>query len=621
VTEPPPPGGAETAAAPKVVTLCLTAAGAALADRLPFPHHRGDLAERVRALWPRVDGLVLVCATGIAVRVIGPLLADKHVDPAVVCVDDQGRWAIALAGGHRGANDLAVHVAGLVGAEPVVTTATDGADVPALDTLVGFRAEGDVAGVTSAWLDGHPPGMTVDRDALPQWPLPSALAELSSEPASASAVQTQLPQADPPAESGGLVQVTDRVVDPVRGEVLLRPASLVVGVGSSSGADPAGIADLVARALLDAGLSPAAVGVVASVDLKRTEPGIVALAERFGVALRTFPASTLSAMEVPNPSPVVDAAVGTPSVAEAAALAAAGPGASLVVPKLASADATAAVARRRRPEGHLAVVGLGPGDPGWCTPAAAAAVRAAELVVGYGPYVEQAAELLRSSQEVVRSPIGAEAERCRLALDAAARGRQVALVCSGDPGVFALASLVCELAPDHGHPEVTIVPGVTAASGGAALLGAPLGHDHAAVSLSDLLTPWTVIEQRLTAVAEGDLAVALYNPRSGRRTWQLGRALEILAAHRPAGCPVAVLSDVGRPGQRVLRTTLGGFGEEAVQATDMVSLVIVGSSTTRWIGDRMVTPRGYPSKASAGAATAARGPDGRLDAATARTGS
>jgi cobalt-precorrin 5A hydrolase/precorrin-3B C17-methyltransferase len=390
-----------------------------------------------------------------------------------------------------------------------------------------------------------------------------------------------------------VVRVTDRAVDSAAGEVVLRPGSLVVGVGSSSGADPAGIAELVASALAAAGLSPAAVGLVASVDLKRDEAGIVALAGDLGVALRTFPAESLAAVEVPTPSPIVEAAVGTPSVAEAAALLAAGPGADLVIAKQRSFEATVAVARRARPEGHLAVVGLGPGDPAWRTPAAAAAVRGAEVVIGYGLYVDLADDLLGSHHEVVRSPIGAETDRCRMALERASAGQRVALVCSGDPGVFAMASLVCELAPAHGDPPTAVVPGVTAAYGAAAVLGAPLGHDHAMVSLSDLLTPWELIERRVAAVAEADLAVAFYNPRSQRRTWQLGRAVELLAAHRPADCPVAVVSDVGRAGrQRIVRTTLASFDPAVV---DMLSLVIVGSSTTRWQAGTMVTPRGYPT--------------------------
>ena len=266
-----------------------------------------------------------------------------------------------------------------------------------------------------------------------------------------------------------------------------------------------------------------------------------------------------------------------------------------------------AVARRVRPDGHLAVVGLGPGDAALRTPAAAAAFRHADVVIGYEPYVELAGDLLGPRQEVLRSPIGAEAERCNEALRRAAAGQRVALVCSGDPGVYAMASLVCELAAAHGDPPVTVVPGVTAALAGAAVLGAPLGHDHAAISLSDLLTPWPVIEQRLRAVAEGDFTVSLYNPRSKRRIRQLDDALAILAAHRPPGTPAAILTDVGRPTQRLIRTTLAELDREQV---DMLSLVVVGSSTTRWIGPRMVTPRGYLGPAGPDAVETTDSPSG-----------
>jgi cobalt-precorrin 5A hydrolase/precorrin-3B C17-methyltransferase len=288
----------------------------------------------------------------------------------------------------------------------------------------------------------------------------------------------------------------------------------------------------------------------------------------------------------------VAAAVGTASVAEAAALLAAGRESALIAGKQVSAtrDSTVAVARRARPAGHLAVVGLGPGDPAWRTPAAAAAIRQAGTVIGYGAYVDLAGDLLRAGQLVVRSPIGAEADRCRDALSRAAAGQQVALVCSGDAGVYAMASLVCELAPEAGDPPVTVVPGVTAALGAAAILGAPLGHDHAAVSLSDLLTPWEVIARRLEAAAAGDFVVSLYNPRSARRATQLAAALRILGAHRPGATPAAILTDIGRAGQRVVRTTLADLDPSDV---GMLSLVVVGATATRWIGARMVTPRGY----------------------------
>jgi cobalt-precorrin 5A hydrolase/precorrin-3B C17-methyltransferase len=566
---------------------------------LPWEHRHGDLVATVRGLWGSgaVHRLVLVCATGIALRVIGPLLADKHTDPAVVCVDDAGRWAIALGGGHAGgANDLAREVAALLGATPVVTTASDGAGLPGLDALPGFAARGDVAGVTRAWLDGADPAL--DRSDLPAWPLPGSLAALGPAPSTS---------AGPPR---GRIRVTDRATRPAPNEVVLCPPSLVVGVGSSSGADGEGIRALVAAALTDAGLAPEAVAAVATIDVRIAEPGIVALAERLGVPLRAFAATRLATVAVPNPSGAVAAAVGTPSVCEAAALLAAGRGAELVVAKRRSAEATAAVARRPRPVGHVAVVGLGPGRAAQRTPQAAEAVRHADVVIGYGPYVDLASDLLSPRHEVVRSPIGAEPDRCGEALDRAVAGQRVALVCSGDPGVYALAALVHELAPAHGDPPVTVLPGVTAALAAAAILGAPLGHDHAAVSLSDLLTPWEAIERRLRAVADGDFVVSLYNPRSRRRTTQLGRAIEILSGRRPPTCPAAVVTDAGRPGERVVRTTLADLDPEAV---DMLSLVVVGSSATRWIGERMVTPRGYPAEPgqpgpAAPGGTAAPGP-------------
>ena len=224
---------------------------------------------------------------------------------------------------------------------------------------------------------------------------------------------------------------------------------------------------------------------------------------------RPWPASACR-----TPSAVVEAEIGTPSVAEAAALAAAGTGAELVVPKRKAATVTIAIARRARPEGCVAVVGLGPGHSRHRTPAAVAAIRQADVVIGYERYVDQCADLLSATQHVIRHPIGAEADRCRDALTSASDGARVALVCSGDPGVFAMAGLVHELAPTCGAPPVEVVPGITAASAAAAVLGAPLAHDHAFLSLSDLLTPWTVIEQRLRAIAASDIAVALYNPRS-----------------------------------------------------------------------------------------------------------
>jgi len=545
-----------------IVSVSVTEAGRALADRLPYKHVHGRVAEVVPSRWVDVDGFVLFVATGAAVRIVAPLLRDKATDPAVVCVDEAGRFAVALCGGHAGgANALARSVAAALGATPVVTTATDAVDLPSLDQLPGFVATGDVAEVTKAMLDGRLP--QVDVRLL--WPLPALL-----------------PPSGPGPER---IVVTDLDLPSAPGVVALHPPSLVAGVGASTGAPADAVEPLLVTALGRAGLARESVGELATIDRRATDQAVAAL----GLPVRAFSADALALVDVPTPSEAVRAAVGTASVAEAAALLAAGPGAELVVAKHVAPQATVAVARRRGPRGHLAVVGLGPGSTAHRTPAAEVAVRGAEVVIGYGPYVDACADLLTASQEVVRSPIGDETVRAKQAVSEAGAGRRVALVCSGDAGVYAMASLTLEVAGDVGV-DVEVVPGITAALATAALLGAPLGHDHVVISLSDLLTPWSAIEPRLRAAAAADLVVALYNPRSRGRTWQFDATRDILLEHRSPTTPVGVVTDATRPGQAMQLTTLAEVDPNDV---GMTTCVIVGSSTTRVIGGRMVTPRGY----------------------------
>jgi cobalt-precorrin 5A hydrolase/precorrin-3B C17-methyltransferase len=542
-----------------------TAAGAAARDRLAaaWPErtrvYDGPVGSAVRRAFAECEQLVCFLATGAVVRLIAPLLADKASDPGVVCVDEGGRFAVSLVGGHGGgANELAARVGEVLGAEPVVTTGTDAAGLPGLDTL-GLPVEGDVAGVTRALLDGEP----VAVDAEVAWPLPPL----------------------PVAQSGAYtIRVTDRHVAVGRGEVVLRPPSLVVGVGASRGAPADEVLGLVEGALRDAGLSAASVAELATVDAKAGEPGIVAAAQRLGVPLVTYPAGELAGVDVPNPSDAPLAAVGTPSVAEASALARGG---ELLVPKRKSAMATCAVVRRPA-RGRLAVVGLGPGARDLLTPRATAELRRASVLVGLDQYVDQIRDLLRPGTRVLESGLGAEEERARTAVEEARRGHAVALIGSGDAGVYAMASPALAEASDD--IDVVGVPGVTAALAAAAILGAPLGHDHVSISLSDLHTPWEVIERRVRAAAEADLVVTFYNPRSRGRDWQLPKALGILAEHRASGTPVGVVRNASRADESSRITTLG---ELAPATVDMMTVVTVGNTATRTIAGRMVTPRGY----------------------------
>jgi cobalt-factor III methyltransferase len=242
--------------------------------------------------------------------------------------------------------------------------------------------------------------------------------------------------------------------------------------------------------------------------------------------------------------------------------------------------------------GRIDVVGLGPGDPQLLTQRAMDTLRAADAIVGYAGYLKPLAALgLRA--ELHGSPIGAETDRARHALELAGADRRVALVSSGDAGVYGMASLLLETAEQGPQMEIEVVPGVTAAVAAGALLGAPLGHDFACISLSDLLTPWETIEARLEAAARADFVLALYNPLSERRTWQLPRACEILLRQRAPQTPVGLVDRAYRPGQRVWQTTLAELTTEGV---GMETTLIIGSSRTRLVQGRLVTPRGYSSQ-------------------------
>ncbi|MCG5472108.1 precorrin-3B C(17)-methyltransferase [Micromonospora sp. LAH09] len=564
---------------PRIGLVAATAAGRRHAGTLTtvWPHARlvegESVADALRSAWAECDAVVAFLATGAVVRILGPLLTDKRSDPAVVVVDEAARHAVALLGGHAGgANDLAEQVAAVLDARPVITTATDAVDLPGLDTL-GWPVQGAVAAVSRAILDGEPVRLVADAD----WPLPALPPNVRATDEDA-------------AEAGYRLLVTDRVVPLDERTAVLRPPSLVAGVGASRGVPAAEVGELLHRVLAEAGLDPASLRCLASADVKADEAGILSTADALGVPLVTWPATRLATVDVPHPSEVVRAAVGTPSVSEAAALL--GPAgrpddATLLVGKTATAMATVAVARHA-PRGRLAVVGLGPGAADLRTPRAVAELRRAAVVVGLDQYLDQVRDVLRPGTRVLSSGLGAEEERARAAVAEAVAGRAVALVGSGDAGVYAMASPALEYADER--IDVVGVPGVTAALAAGALLGAPLGHDHAYLSLSDLHTPWEVIERRVTAAAEGDFVAVFYNPRSRARDWQLGKALGILAAHRPPDTPVGVVRNASRPGERLHLATLTTLDPSVV---DMYSVVVVGNSDTRLVAGRMVTPRGY----------------------------
>ena len=237
----------------------------------------------------------------------------------------------------------------------------------------------------------------------------------------------------------------------------------------------------------------------------------------------------------------------------------------------------------------LYVVGLGPGAGAGMTAQARAVLEACQVIVGYTAYIN----LVRAdypNKELLSTPMRSEVERCRMAIERAVSGEDVAMVCSGDPGVYGMASLCLELAEDHPALDIEVIPGVTAATSGAALLGAPLTHDFAVISLSDLLTPWETIERRLDAAASADFCIAIYNPSSVRRADYLRRACEILLRHKRPDTLCGAVRNIGREGETAELMPLSALAD---YRADMFTTVFVGNDRTREIDGKMVTPRGY----------------------------
>ena len=240
----------------------------------------------------------------------------------------------------------------------------------------------------------------------------------------------------------------------------------------------------------------------------------------------------------------------------------------------------------------LAVVGIGPGNYENMTIRADRALRGSDAIVGYGVYVNLVKERY-PDKAFYETPMTQEAKRCALALELARAGKTAAMVCSGDSGIYGMAALVYELRGESREPEIEVIPGLTAACSAAALLGAPLTHDFAVISLSDRLTPWEKIEKRLACAAEADLGIVLYNPRSKGRPDNLRMACDILLRYLPEDRPCGVAHSIGREGEAGEYMTLGALRDADV---DMFSTVFIGNAMTKMIGGAMVTPRGYRRK-------------------------
>ncbi|MBW8321015.1 MAG: precorrin-3B C(17)-methyltransferase [Rhizobium sp.] len=594
------------------------------------------------ALFSAGRPIVAVMASGALIRILAPLLADKHTEPAVVAVSEDGASVVPLLGGHHGANDLARTIAAVLDAHAAVTTAGDvkfgvALDQPPQDYFLANPADAKtvmaelVAGakahlVISSPQRGEGGAVTPSAGAAPDKagpPAPSSgpsdhllpAGEKGSPPPAAWLLASRIPF----AEDGTVtLTVTDRPKYAGPLELVYHPKTLVLGMGCERHASSEEAIALAEQALADGDLAWQSLAAVASIDVKADEPAIHDVAAHFGVPARFFPAARLEeeAPRLQNPSEVVFAEVGCHGVAEGAALAGVGPSGDLVFPKIKSKGVTAAIAHSAatvdpatigQARGTLYVVGIGPGADQWRSPEVSAMVSASTDLVGYSLYLDLLGPLAKGKTRH-DFDLGKEEARVVHAMELAGEGKTVALVCSGDAGIYAMATLVFELFEKGGisdaasRIEVQVSPGISALQAAAARIGAPLGHDFCTISLSDLLTPWEHIQRRVKAAGEGDFVIAFYNPVSMKRRTQLAWARDKLLEYRPASTPVILATNLGRPGEHVRTVPLGSLNVDDV---DMLTVVVVGSSESRTVttGDGktwVYTPRGYSGKAESG---------------------
>jgi cobalt-precorrin 5A hydrolase / precorrin-3B C17-methyltransferase len=606
--------------------------------------YTGSLKSHIASLWHNHRAFIFCLATGAVVRLIAPLLEDKSRDPAIVVVDEQGQFVISLCSGHQGkADQLARVVAHQLGATPVLTGASAGLGLPAVDML-GFpfgwqRGEGDWTSVSAAVARSEPveviqeAGSTLWQNHLPkehpfhfgvpEYPAPESEIVDSKE-------QPNNLKSDPPLLREGNQNPKStkaRIwISPIQrqflpesdlSQVQWHPRVLWVGIGCERGTSRQLIETAIKQACQRNHLAESAIAGIATIDIKVDEVGLVELCRERNWPLQTFPAEMLRSVNVPNPSTVVDREVGTPSVAEAAALLVGQ--ASCLSFDVSSQDAyitkllvakqifklegqpgavTVAIAQSERDytgrTGQLLLIGTGPGQLEQMTPAAQSAISLADAVIGYSLYIDLISPLLRPGQIVEALPITQERQRAERAIELAQWGLTVAVVSSGDCGIYGMAGLVLEELRAKGWdgktPGVQVFPGITALQAAASRVGAPLMHDFCAISLSDLLTPWEVIEKRLVAAAQADFVTALYNPRSRTRTEQIATARAIFLKYRDPMTPVAIVRSAYRQDEEIALTTLEQLLETPI---DMLTTVLIGNQSTRTHEDWMITPRGY----------------------------
>ena len=541
--------------------------------------------------WPEIDLIIFIGSIAASIRIINSFLTSKEQDPGVIVIDNKCSKIIPLIGLHQSNTlNIACQIANLLGGEVIETNNSNDQSFLNLDAF-GNQWGWERSGNIKAW------SKLVIKQANNE--------EIFCKQSSGNSLWKN-------SESGGFInQINEKEIEKPEStfhvsifenhETTWHPPVLWIGIGCERNTSKELITNSLNNFFESGDLSQQSIAGFATIDIKKDEKGILELAEEKNLPIKFFSKEDLSTIIVPNPSSVVEKEIGTPSVAEASCLMAAGEESKLLeekrIFKNQSGAVTIAVAESKNQynpnHGEIHIIGSGPGDISFLTSNARKALSRCTIWIGYKMYLDLIKPLKRSDQVLIESKLTEEKDRCSKAIKLAEEGIKVALISSGESGFYGMAGLLLELLQKikkEYRPYFEVHPGISSVQLAAAISGAPLMNDFCSVSLSDKLTPWSLIEKRIEGALVGDFVIALFNPQSIERNWQLKSVIDICLQTRHRDTPVLIARQVGRENQSKKFFTLNTIPFKEI---DMLSIIIIGNSQTTLVDEIFLTPRGY----------------------------
>ena len=557
-----------------------------------------DIKTYLKDNWRNIDIFIFVGSISVSVRLISKLLTSKDSDPGVIVIDKKGANIIPLVGIHQtDACAIARKLANLFNGEIITTNNSIFEKILSLDSF-GKNWGWNRSGLINDWSNLVIKQTNKEKIFVKQF----VGSKLWTQSESGNKVNSLLE-----TKENGKEENTFFISTRNFHRTAWHPPILWIGIGCERNTSAKFIEDCIKNLFQKYELSSYAIAGLATIDIKKDEIALLDIKNRHNLPIKFFSKKELLQVNIPNPSKIVFEEIGTHSVAEAASLLACGDDGTLVVEKNIFKDkdssgeslgaVTLAIAESKKQfapsKGFVHVIGSGPGDLSFLTGEAKAALSECSVLIGYKMYLDLLKPLIRHDQIIINSELTKEKQRCLEAIGLAEQGIKVALISSGDSGIYGMAGLLIELIQKLDislRPPFLIHPGISSFQLAAALAGAPLMNDFCVISLSDKLTPWENIEKRINGALVGDFVVAIFNPQSNQRDWQLRKTIDLFLQFRSKNTPVLVARQVGREEQKKRFFQLDNIPIEEI---DMLSIIIIGNSSTKLIDDFLISPRGY----------------------------